>query len=138
MDFIFVGPIRVKSLLLKKDKRFIGTVDYKTVLAYCNGFDVCLIPFRRGKFADTINPVKLYEYLALGKPVVSYYMRELERYKDILYLADDKEGFLTYVERALNEKDHGIIKLRKDMARMNDWTKISETIHEELSRLVNP
>lgn len=138
MNFIFVGPIRVKNLPLKKNIRFIGAVDYRKVPACCNGFDVCLIPFQRSAFADTINPVKLYEYLALGKPVVSYHMRELDRYKDVIYLADDKEGFLINVERALNESDNGIIRLRKDIARMNDWTMISETVSEQLSRLVNP
>lgn len=138
LNFVFIGPIRAKRLPLKKNIQFIGTIDYEKVPAYCNGIDVCLIPFQRGEFADAINPVKLYEYLALGKPVVSYYMRELKRYKDIIYLADDKEGFLTCVERALNERDNGIIRLRKDIARMNDWTMISETVSEELSRLVNP
>lgn len=106
--------------------------------ACCNAFDVCLIPFLQGEFADTINPVKLYEYLALGKPVVAYHMRELERYKDIIYLSDDKEEFLSNVEKALHERDNGITRLRKDVARNNDWTMIAEIVNEELLRLVNP
>jgi teichuronic acid biosynthesis glycosyltransferase TuaH len=137
LHFIFVGPIRAKRLPLKKNIHFIGRIDYGKVPAYCNEFDVCLIPFIRGEFADTINPVKLYEYLALGKPVVSYHMRELERYADIIYLSDDKEDFLTNIEKALNERDDGIKRLRKDIARKNDWTMIAEMVSEQLLRLVN-
>ena len=136
LNFVFIGPIRVRRLPLKKNIRFTGTIDYGKVPAYCNGFDVCLIPFKQGEFADTINPVKLYEYLALGKPVVSYYMRELECYKDILYLAGNKRDFLEKVGIALDERDSGIRELRKDIARRNDWTMISEVISEELLRLI--
>lgn len=136
LNFIFVGPVRAKRLPLKKNIRFIDTIDYEKVPAYCNGFDVCLIPFQRGEFADAVNPVKLFEYLALGKPVVSSYMRELERYKDVIYLAGDKEDFLTNVEIALNEKDDRIRELRRDIARRNDWTMISEVVDRELLRLV--
>ena len=138
LNFFFVGPKRVKKLPVRKNIHFIGAIEYKKIPTYCNCFDVCIIPFLRSELADAINPVKLYEYLALGKPVVSYYMRELKRYKDIIYLADYKEGFLTYVERALNERDNRIIRLRKDIARMSDWKMIAETVSEELSRLVNP
>jgi glycosyltransferase involved in cell wall biosynthesis len=138
LNFIFVGPIRAKRLPLKKNIRFIDTIDYEKVPAYCNAFDVCLIPFQRGEFADNINPVKLYEYLALGKPVVSYYMRELERYKDVIYLAGGKEDFLTNVEIALDEKDNRIRELRRDIARGNDWTMISEVVDKELLKLITP
>jgi glycosyltransferase involved in cell wall biosynthesis len=138
LNFIFVGPIRAKRLPLKKNIRFIDTIDYEKVPAYCNGFDVCLIPFQRGEFADAVNPVKLFEYLALGKPVVSSYMRELERYKDVIYLAGDKEDFLTNVEIALDEKDDRIRELRRDIARRNDWTMISEVVDRELLKLVTP
>jgi len=138
LNFVFVGPIKTKRLPLKKNIRFTGVIDYRKVPTYCNEFDVCLIPFQRGEFADAINPVKLYEYLALGKPVVSYYMRELTRYEDLIYLAKDKEDFLNKVDRALNERDNGIRELRKDIARKNDWTMISEMVGEELLRLVSP
>lgn len=138
LQFIFVGPVKAKRLPLKKNIHFIGRIDYGKVPAYCNEFDVCLIPFIQGEFADTINPVKLYEYLALGKPVVSYHMRELERYKDIVYLSDDEEDFLTSIEKALNERDNGVRRLRKGVARTNDWTMIAESVNEELLRLVNP
>jgi glycosyltransferase involved in cell wall biosynthesis len=135
LNFVFVGPIMVKMVPLKKNIRFIGSIDYKIVPDYCNRFDVCLIPFQPGEFADTINPVKLYEYLALGKPVVTSHMKELERYKDIIYLSVTKEDFLKNVETALNENDSEIKEIRKDIARANDWNMISEIVHEELLKL---
>ena len=138
LDFFFVGPIRVKRISLRENIHYVGPIDYERVPTYCEAFDVCLIPFLPGEFADTINPVKLYEYLALGKPVVSYHMKELERYKDIIYLSVAKEDFLKNVETALNENDSGIREVRKDIARANDWNMISEIVHEKLLKLSAP
>lgn len=137
LNFVFVGPIRAKKLPSKKNIHFLGTIDYRKVPVYCNGFDVCLIPFQRGEFADAINPVKLYEYLALGKPVISYYTKELGRYKDVIYFARDKEDFLKNVEIALEERQDGIRELRRNTAKLNDWKMISEAVGNELSGLVS-
>lgn len=138
-NFIFVGPIRTNGdlyLPIKQNIHFIDMIDYEKVPTYCNSFDVCLIPFRRSEFADAINPVKFYEYLALGKPVVSYTMRELKRYQEIIYLAEGKEDFLTHLEAALNEKDDWIRERRREVAQKNDWTIISQVIDQELSKLI--
>ena len=56
-------------------------------------FDVCLIPSRPGGL--TADPVKLYEYFSLGKPVVATATRELSRFGDLLYLAGGPEIFIS-------------------------------------------
>ena len=47
------------------------------------------LPIQKGPILDTINPVKIYEYLAVNKPVIAVRSRETEKFKDIILLYDN-------------------------------------------------
>lgn len=129
LDFVFIGPIKVNSLPQGNNIHFLGARDYSIVPNYLHSFAVCLIPFVPGEFADSINPVKLYEYFACGKPVVANTMQELTPFSDLLYLAKSKEEFLAQLGIALNEKyDSSVAQQRKVLAHNNDWNKKVEAI----------
>jgi len=70
------GPIRdklekmVKNLSLNDNFIFIGTVPYEDVPKYINASDICVVP-KRKIFEYGYSPLKLYEYMACGKPVVA-------------------------------------------------------------------
>ncbi len=69
-------------------------------------FDVALIPFLENELTRATNPVKLYEYLAAGKPVVSTYLPELETVAAGLTLvARTPEDFEQAIERSLQQQD---------------------------------
>jgi len=135
LDFVFIGPLKTGGLPQGKNIHFLGKRDYESIPHYCNSFDVCLIPFKPGEFADTINPVKLYEYFALGKPVVAYKMRELLPLNNLMYLAQDKEDFLLKVMQALSEKDYNVKLQRKELAKSNDWSTKVKLLENALSKL---
>jgi glycosyltransferase involved in cell wall biosynthesis len=135
LDFVFIGPLKTDCLPQRKNIHFPGRIDYESIPHYCNSFDVCLIPFKPGEFADTINPVKLYEYFALGKPVVAYKMRELMVFGNLLYLAKDREDFLGKLEMALVETDADIRLKRKELAKLNDWSLKAKSIEDCLLKL---
>jgi glycosyltransferase involved in cell wall biosynthesis len=135
VDFVFVGPVKLRKLPEKDNIHFLGQRDYATIPDYCNHFNVCLIPFTRSKLSDTINPVKLYEYFALGKPVVAYEMKEFIPFSDLLYLANDKEEFLHKVELGFVEKDDEIRSKRRKLARLNDWSVKTSLLKNTLFKL---
>ncbi len=130
LDFVFVGPIRVQDVPVNKNIHFLGLRNYEEIPFYCRSFDVCIIPFKISAFADSINPVKLYEYFSLGKAVVAYEMKELKPFGDLLYLASDKHEFLQQLDMALHENDASIKQKRKEIAKQHDWSiKTNEIIH---------
>ncbi len=133
--FMFVGPVQVNRFPQKENIQYVGAVEYSKVPSYCNSFDVCLIPFKTGEFADAINPIKLYEYFACGKPVVAYEMRELKQYKDALYLAKDRKDFLNMIEKALSENNWALSVNRKMIARRNDWSERVKTIDQLIKNI---
>ncbi len=132
IDFVFVGPVRIREIPVRRNIHFMGSRDYYSIPDYCSAFDACLIPFRQGEFADTINPVKLYEYFALGKPVVASRMKELLSLQHLLYLAADKEEFLDKLDRALEENDPGMSIMRRKTAELNDWSRKTALVEEVL------
>lgn len=135
IHFVFIGPVKTNPVAEKANIHFLGRRDYELIPWYCSFFDTCLIPFSPGEFADSVNPVKLFEYFALGKPVVSYTMKELLPYRDLLYMARDKEDFLLKLNESLHESDKGLCERRKEVAGSNDWDEKAREISAALLEL---
>jgi teichuronic acid biosynthesis glycosyltransferase TuaH len=136
LDFVFVGPVRTNDLPDRPNIHFLGTKYYSTIPDFVHFFDVCIIPFKRNQFADTINPVKIYEYFALGKPVVASKTQEISNFMDLLYMTENKHDFLSQLENALSEQVSRIQQERKAVAESNDWSLKAKSIQKALLRLV--
>jgi GT2 family glycosyltransferase/glycosyltransferase involved in cell wall biosynthesis len=85
--------------------RFIGEVAYSELPSYLHGFDVCLLPFKVIPLTLATNPVKVYEYLSAGKPVVSVDLPEMKQFGNLVRLAQDTNGFLACVADVLDSAD---------------------------------
>lgn len=82
-----------------------GEVRYAELPQWLARFDVCLIPFQRVPLTLATNPVKVYEYLSAGKPVVATELPELEPLAEagLVRLARDADGFAQAIRAALAE-----------------------------------
>ena len=85
VSFVFVGPVeksgRAGVELLKSlaNTYFLGAKARQAIPAYVTNFDVCINPFKVDNVSRAVSPLKVYEYLACGKPVVSTPMEGLAR-----------------------------------------------------------
>ena len=90
-DFVLVGPRdrRGPSVQLARlpNVRLLGPRPYKLVPAYIDAFDVCWVPFKQNAVGLAANPVKIYEYLALGKPVISTPVADTESFGELVQVA---------------------------------------------------
>lgn len=79
-SLVFVGPIStdVSTLKTYPNVHFLGARPRERVPAYLSGFDVGLIPFKQNELTRNVNPLKLYEYLAAGLPVLSTPMNAVQ------------------------------------------------------------
>ena len=108
--------------------------EYKDIPAYINSFDVCIIPFKPGKLFNRTSPLKLYEYLAANKPVVS--MKTTESFNlPNLHYADTNEDFVAMVSLYKNIKQgfsvegaEGKAKLIREFVEKNTWTERAKQI----------
>lgn len=117
-----------------KNVHFLGEKPYKELPGYLAYFDVCTIPFKVIPLTLATNPVKFYEYLSSGKPIVSIELPELLSYQEDCYLACNPDEFLAQLERAYNErKDEKLIGRRLKLASENSWdARVSAILESEI------
>lgn len=82
---------------------FLGMQPVEQIPAYCKAFDVCMIPYMLNDFTRSIMPLKIAEYLATGKPVVSTALPAALELQDVIDVARDAEEFEREVLAALRE-----------------------------------
>ncbi len=100
--FVFIGPgFQRVAELQKRNTLFLGTRPYDDLPAYVARMDVCMIPHRLSDITMHMNPVKVYEYLAMGKPVVATNIRGLEDVGDEVVQASDADEFCAALDAAL-------------------------------------
>lgn len=79
-----------------------GEIPHSTVCDAIDSLDVCLLPFDIRPLTESTDPVKVYEYLARGKPVVASDLPELARFRALLSIASTPADFARAVEEALS------------------------------------
>ena len=103
---------------------FHGLVPQPELPAYLAQMDVCLNVFRAGALSKDVSPLKFYEYLATGKPVVS--TREplqVEDFRDVVYIAHDADEFLALCDEAARENAPEKVEKRLAYGEQCSWTE---------------
>lgn len=105
-----------------KNIHFLGMKKYDELPAYIRHFDVCLNIFRDGNLSKDVSPLKFYEYLATGKPIVSTPQPDqVLGYADAVYIACGEEDFIAKCEVAMAEPDNEKRDVRIAYARECSW-----------------
>ncbi len=135
-SFVFVGEVSVdcSGLVARENVWMLGQKPYEQIPHYGKCFDVAIMPWRQNRWIEACNPVKLKEYLALGKPVVSTPFAELQKYLDVVYVAKTPEGFAQCIKRALTEDNHERVVVRRKKVQHACWDSKAELVLEELFR----
>jgi glycosyltransferase involved in cell wall biosynthesis len=112
---------------------FLGYKNYKVLPEYLKQCTVCLIPYVINERLMAVDPIKLREYLALGKPVVSVDLPEVRKLQDVVYIGDNNKDFVEKIGPAMTENNSSLTEERIRVAWRSDWgVKI-----EEISSIVN-
>ena len=124
-DFILVGSTDhcdISEAQKLANITFVGEVPYDEAAAWVHSFDVAMIPFRLTELTRCTNPVKVYEYLAAGKPVVATALPEVQLMSEVVHVADSHEAFMALLETAMGERhDAALAARRRHSARPHDW-----------------
>ncbi len=142
VDFVFAGNIlgeiqeRSKKLASLPNVCMPGRISVEEgrfVLAHC---DIGLIPFTTGEMNDAINPVKMYAYCYLGKPIAGSAVRELTIRPEIVDTGATPQEFSTAVTKALERSENPVEKQKlMEFARANTWEKRAEEAWKVIQKL---
>lgn len=105
---------------------YIGARPYQQLNKYAVFYDIGILPFLINDITLSVSPVKIFEYMAQGKPVVTYALPECQKYSSCL-CAKTQDEFMQQLEKAVNlrEEEEYLNKLNSD-ALDNTWYTITQ------------
>ena len=136
-SIVLVGPDRLS--VYHNDDRFSGLInihslgprDYSIMPNYVKAFDVIIFPYVVPSSMRYAFPLKLYECLAAGKPIVSTVLPEILPFEGIIWIGHSPEDFVLKVEEAVQDQaDAKQMEQRVSLARENTWDKRVEQMSD--------
>jgi glycosyltransferase involved in cell wall biosynthesis len=136
-QFVFVGRVYPQAVDLGPLSRlpnvhFLGRFPFAEVPALMRGMDVCLLPYADTEHARYRSPLKLYEYLAAGKPVVSTEHPEVREFSAWVDIASTPSEYAAAIVRARERDTPERRQRRAQIARKHSWDRRVD----EMERLV--
>ncbi|MEK3790944.1 glycoside hydrolase family 99-like domain-containing protein [Paenibacillus sp. FSL R7-0204] len=120
------GSLRESGLLDYDNVHFIGSKPYAQLSNYAVFYDIAILPFLLNDITKSVSPVKIFEYMALKKPIVTYALPECLKYESCL-IAYSPAEFIEYVEKATTLRmDTTYLTVLTKEALENTWTSITQ------------
>lgn len=134
VSFVVVGKAQCDCTVLTSQSNvyMLGQKVYQRIPEFGRCFDVAILPLKQSQWTDAANPLKLKEYLALGKPVVATPFSELENYLDVVYQAGTTSEFAQCIQKAIVENHPNLTMKRREKVKNSSWDKKAEMVIEKI------
>jgi glycosyltransferase involved in cell wall biosynthesis len=136
--FLLVGHahVAIDGLRACSNVRLAGPQPYASLPGWAKTFDAAIIPYRLNRQVANANPLKLREYLAAGKPVVSVRNPEIEKFAPWVRIVDGREPFLAALDAAVADNAPGAIAARMAAVADQTWdARVAAVLGEVAARL---
>ncbi len=130
-SFVVIGPssINLRALQGVRNIFLLGPRDYQELPAYLHHADVGIIPFKRLPLIEAVNPIKLYEYMAAGLPVVSTAWDEMTRLGSPALIASSADEFASAIQEAYKNREV-LCERSVTFARDHTWEKNVQMLYD--------
>jgi glycosyltransferase involved in cell wall biosynthesis len=138
MEFVFIGPDYAgASVHLPGEKNFhwLGPKPYAELKYYLSCFNVGIIPFRVDQVTHSVSPLKLFEYMAGGKPVVASDLQELRKYAEVLRAKDHADWIERIREAIRLGQDPEIVSGLHQVADENSWSRKVDQVLSAMAKV---
>jgi glycosyltransferase involved in cell wall biosynthesis len=115
------GRVNITPLLKFPNVHILGPHPFADLPALLNGMDLLLIPYVHDELTDFISPIKLYEYLAVGKPVISVDLPEVHPLAQWISIAESPSEWMSAIEQALQTDTPAQVAERRRIAWQHTW-----------------
>jgi glycosyltransferase involved in cell wall biosynthesis len=126
ISLVFVGPIfnktpRIERVLDLPNVRWLGPRPHDQLPSYLNGFDICLNPLVPGEHSDRRSPLRLYDYLATDKPILSTAIREAYLHQPFVEIGRTTDECVSILRRLVSDTSRGDVEARHCYIEKNTW-----------------
>ncbi len=137
-EFVFIGKVIHDTSLFDDvpNIHLLGLKKYEELSDYAKLFDVAMIPFVINETMDCVSPIKFYEYCALGLPVITSKMKEMEKYVcEYIACVDGRDEFLFYLDKLTgNEYKELAGQKARQIAEDNTWLARARVIENNFNK----
>jgi glycosyltransferase involved in cell wall biosynthesis len=139
-SFVFLGPDMLdrqtrRQLFSRPNIHYLGRAPHRDVRNCIEHFDVCLLPHRVTEFTRSLDPLKLYEYLAAGRPVVMTPTGNASEFREHFMIASSAEELVVAAERALANDDELARRRRRQAVAAETWQARAQQVEKILAQL---
>jgi glycosyltransferase involved in cell wall biosynthesis len=127
-SIVLVGPVGIADpstdvgkLKAQPNVHLLGHRSYETLPSYLKGFDVAVIPYRINEYTRAVFPIKYFEFLASGRPVVISPLPAVRDYWSAVRVAETADEFVKACAAALAEDTPAAKQRRIELSRQNSW-----------------
>jgi glycosyltransferase involved in cell wall biosynthesis len=140
-EFILIGSTlgaTVNRLAHLPNVSMPGETPYRDIPGWLDRFDITILPFKRTPLTEAANPVKAYEILASGKPLVSVPLPEMQLLAPLVRLASTARQFEQEIQAELKQLNPSAFRRRRKFARANTWRQRYLLLAPALRKILSP
>ena len=132
VSFVMIGACSLpEGWCLHRNVYLMGQRPYEQVADYMAACDLLIMPWNQSDWIKACNPVKMKEYLAVGRPVVSTYFPEVEYFSDYIDVATNEIEFVAKIRKGLS--DSGSALDRRKRVQDHTWSAKAQRVASEIS-----
>ncbi len=137
--FLMVGSAhyggKVFDLVERNDNvEMVGVVPYAQLPELFRSIDVGLVPHLEGGMTERMNPLKVYNYVSAGLPVISTPIPNIDELLSHVSVQRDAKGFATAIDAAVIQRRSGTVERPTDLLQSIDWSTRASTLLDHLER----
>lgn len=138
IEYHLIGP--VSGCEIPKHDRICveGVIGHEKLAEATKDYDCLCMPFLINEIVRNVDPVKLYEYISMGKCIISVRYKEIERFADYVYLYGNREEYLALLEKLMREgfPPKYTFAQQKAFLKRNSWSQRFETLDSVMALLL--
>lgn len=133
---IMVGPVRTPMPVLK-NVTLRPQVPHAQIAKEIVACDALIIPYKNNEYGKGINPIKLLEYFATGKPVISTPIPAVEQYREMMIVVDNGQAAVEALRNIHNWETEEKKFSRLQVARENSWSSKCDILVQEINQIIH-
>lgn len=105
VEFELIGPVIVKNAFMHERVHYHGTVEHDELYSAIKNFDCLIMPFILNSIVESVDPVKLYEYINFGKNIICKRYDEIKRFEEYVYFYNEHEEVIDLIEKLYTKNE---------------------------------
>jgi glycosyltransferase involved in cell wall biosynthesis len=140
-DLVLAGPVEIPQedfeKLLLPNVQYVGVVPYGKMPDFLRNLDICLIAHRDTQFSRSMSPLKMFQYMASGRPIVSTKVAGVDRWDRLISIAWNYDEFALKVDETIRNDTIGKSRERVEAARLETWDNRLKGMADKLLEVIN-